>query len=193
MGHPNYDLVMASNDLARISAWIDNHNGGTFDLNSDAGLARAWGRTSKISEEVMEVQGAGGSDVVVSALAGAQGRVVTALIGATGQNPRKGVTHTEDDVVKELCDVALTALAAVESITGNRGESMTLFRDHIRGVERRMAESRYRHGEPGGVPATKGPFFDPPIPEPTGYGAETEPPAGAAGYDGEPAETVAAE
>jgi NTP pyrophosphatase (non-canonical NTP hydrolase) len=41
------------------------------------------------------------------------GEAAEALIGATGQNPRKGVTHTMDDLAHELCDVALTALLAL--------------------------------------------------------------------------------
>jgi NTP pyrophosphatase (non-canonical NTP hydrolase) len=41
------------------------------------------------------------------------GEAAEALIGATGQNPRKGVTHTMDDLANELCDVALTAMLAL--------------------------------------------------------------------------------
>jgi hypothetical protein len=33
-----------------------------------------------------------------------------------GQNPRKGVTHTREDVAAELADVAFTALVAIESL-----------------------------------------------------------------------------
>lgn len=43
------------------------------------------------------------------------GEAWAALIGMHGQNPRKGRTHTEDDVVGELLDVALTALVAAAS------------------------------------------------------------------------------
>jgi NTP pyrophosphatase (non-canonical NTP hydrolase) len=41
------------------------------------------------------------------------GEVAQAVIGVTGQNPRKGVTHTWDDVQAELCDVILTAMVAL--------------------------------------------------------------------------------
>ncbi|MFF4559740.1 MazG-like family protein [Streptomyces sp. NPDC001435] len=34
------------------------------------------------------------------------GEVAEAVIWATGQNPRKGVTHGWEDVQAELCDVA---------------------------------------------------------------------------------------
>lgn len=45
------------------------------------------------------------------------GEVAQAVIGMTGQNPRKGVTHTLDDVQGELCDVIITAAVALTSIT----------------------------------------------------------------------------
>ena len=44
------------------------------------------------------------------------GEAAAAWIGATGQNPRKGVTHTRSDVAAELGDVAFTALVAVSSL-----------------------------------------------------------------------------
>jgi NTP pyrophosphatase (non-canonical NTP hydrolase) len=44
------------------------------------------------------------------------GEAAAAWIGAAGTNPRKGVTHTRDEVAAELADVALTALVAIESL-----------------------------------------------------------------------------
>ncbi|MFF5055955.1 MazG-like family protein [Micromonospora sp. NPDC000663] len=44
------------------------------------------------------------------------GEASAAWIGLLGQNPRKGVTHTREDVAAELADVALTALVAIESL-----------------------------------------------------------------------------
>jgi NTP pyrophosphatase (non-canonical NTP hydrolase) len=44
------------------------------------------------------------------------GEAATAWIGVTGANPRKGVTHTVEQVAAELADVALTALIAIESL-----------------------------------------------------------------------------
>lgn len=46
------------------------------------------------------------------------GEVWKALIGMRGQNPRKGRTHSDLDVVAELYDLALTALVAAASIPG---------------------------------------------------------------------------
>ncbi|ARP69971.1 hypothetical protein LK07_09445 [Streptomyces pluripotens] len=45
------------------------------------------------------------------------GEVAEAIIGTTGQNPRKGITHTWEDVQAELCDVAITALVALRTLT----------------------------------------------------------------------------
>jgi NTP pyrophosphatase (non-canonical NTP hydrolase) len=74
-----------------IADWLDEHNG-----RDRAELAA---RILKVTEEAGE--------------AGA------AWIGATGQNPRKGATHTYDDVCAELADVAMAALVAIDSLNGD--------------------------------------------------------------------------
>ncbi|MFG2677755.1 MazG-like family protein [Streptomyces sp. NPDC048392] len=56
------------------------------------------------------------------------GEVAEAVIGATGQNPRKGVTHTWDDVEAELCDVVITAMVALRSLTP---EAREVFGRHL--------------------------------------------------------------
>lgn len=68
--------------------WLDQHNGsGPDELTC---------RILKVTEEAGEAAGA--------------------WIGVIGQNPRKGVTHSTDDVAAELADVALAALVAIESL-----------------------------------------------------------------------------
>ncbi|MFJ9818060.1 MazG-like family protein [Streptomyces sp. NPDC101151] len=62
------------------------------------------------------------------------GEVAEAVIGATGQNPRKGVTHTWEDVQAELCDVAITALVALRTLTPDAQE---VFDAHLKGVRDR--------------------------------------------------------
>ncbi|PZT70607.1 hypothetical protein DN402_24680 [Streptomyces sp. SW4] len=62
------------------------------------------------------------------------GETAQAVIGATGQNPRKGVTHTWDDVQAELCDVVITALVALRSLTP---ETREVFARHLTRVKRR--------------------------------------------------------
>lgn len=98
--------------LATVSRWIDE---------APANAARdpeaaTWGRLAKVAEE--------------------SGEVIAAYIGATGQNPRKGVTHSAGDVREELLDVALTALAAYEHMTGNQGTCLQALREH---TEQRLA------------------------------------------------------
>lgn len=44
------------------------------------------------------------------------GEVARAHAGTKGQNPRKGYTHTLQDVADELCDVIVTAAVALVSI-----------------------------------------------------------------------------
>ncbi|MEU1103319.1 MazG-like family protein [Streptomyces tibetensis] len=62
------------------------------------------------------------------------GEVSEAVIGATGQNPRKGVTHTWEDVQAELCDVAITALVALRTLTP---EAREVFGGHLVRVRER--------------------------------------------------------
>lgn len=45
------------------------------------------------------------------------GEAAAAYIGATGQNPRKGTTHTREDVAGELCDVIIAAAVALHAFT----------------------------------------------------------------------------
>lgn len=45
------------------------------------------------------------------------GEVAEALHGALGANPRKGNSHSWDDVTKELCDVAVTTFVALATVT----------------------------------------------------------------------------
>lgn len=103
--------------LAELSGWIDEAVTGTEK-------ERLWGRTAKIAEEY--------------------GEVVAAIIGYLGENPRKGQTHSRPDIVSELLDVAVTALGAVESITGNDGLALMLLEEKIGSVHARMRD--YRKG-----------------------------------------------
>jgi NTP pyrophosphatase (non-canonical NTP hydrolase) len=62
------------------------------------------------------------------------GEVAQAVIGATGHNPRKGVSHSWEDVQAELCDVVITALVALRTLTP---EAREVFHRHLAGVTRR--------------------------------------------------------
>ncbi|MER6540148.1 MazG-like family protein [Streptomyces sp900105755] len=67
------------------------------------------------------------------------GEVAQAVIGATGQNPRKGVTHTWEDVQGELCDVVITALVALRTLTP---DAAGVFGRHLAGVTERSLGPR---------------------------------------------------
>lgn len=102
--------------LCSMSRWIDE---GNAHRDSEA---ITWGRLAKVSEE--------------------SGEVIAAYIGMTGQNPRKGVVNSADDVRKELLDVAVTALAAHEHMTGNMGMTRVAFEEHMKYLYDRMIASR---------------------------------------------------
>ncbi|MGW3105231.1 MazG-like family protein [Streptomyces sp. NPDC001100] len=80
------------------------------------------------------------------------GEVSEAVIGVTGQNPRKGVTHTWDDVQAELCDVVITALIALRTLTPDTQEVFT--RHLARVMERSLGPSAVVH--PQDLPAPRG-------------------------------------
>lgn len=66
------------------------------------------------------------------------GEVSLAVSGMLGENPRKGVTHTLDDVLTELLDVASCALGGFEHLTGNRGRSVEALRDRLQFTNARL-------------------------------------------------------
>jgi NTP pyrophosphatase (non-canonical NTP hydrolase) len=73
-------------------------------------------------------------------LAEEYGELNEAIIGVTGQNPRKGETHTWDDVDKELMDIAVAALGAYEHRHNNDGSSIKRLAAHLEGVRLRQME-----------------------------------------------------
>ena len=105
------DPAELSPGIAALSRWIDDGNQHRYPE------AATWARLAKITEEA--------------------GEVVAAHIGATGQNPRKGVTHSTADVEAELLDVAITALAALEHLRGHDERSLDLLGDKLEATLRR--------------------------------------------------------
>jgi NTP pyrophosphatase (non-canonical NTP hydrolase) len=59
------------------------------------------------------------------------GEVAQAVIGATGQNPRKGTSHTWQDVEAELCDVILTAMVALRTLTPDASGTFATHLDRV--------------------------------------------------------------
>jgi NTP pyrophosphatase (non-canonical NTP hydrolase) len=66
------------------------------------------------------------------------GELLDAIEGWTGENPRKGVYASKEDVIKELLDVCGAALGSVEHLTGNQGESIGLLQERIAMVHARV-------------------------------------------------------
>jgi len=98
-------------DIELIDNWIDDGAPEVFRHNPTLAL---YGRVAKVSEEC--------------------GEVMQALIGATGQNPRKGVSHSMDDVTDELADVILTSLCAIQHLTQNSDKTMQIVKARISAV-----------------------------------------------------------
>lgn len=101
--------------LVAMSRWIDQSpKNAARDPE-----AQTWGRLAKVCEEA--------------------GEVIEKFIGYTEQNPRKGLTADKFDVMEELLDVALTALAAYEHMSNHQGQSMHDFKQHIAKRLRRVS------------------------------------------------------
>ncbi|MFF0448219.1 SAM-dependent methyltransferase [Streptomyces sp. NPDC004609] len=75
----------------RLRGWLDENAGGQTERE------RCLLRVLKIGEEY--------------------GEVAEAVHGVMGANPRKGESHTWDDVHKELCDVIVTSMVALATCT----------------------------------------------------------------------------
>ncbi|MCX5214443.1 MazG-like family protein [Kitasatospora sp. NBC_00240] len=57
------------------------------------------------------------------------GEVAEAAIGALGENPRKGYSHSWDDVRAEACDVITTGMVLLARMGG---DPQRLFDEHLR-------------------------------------------------------------
>lgn len=112
--------------VTAAARWLDEHNGTGREENAL--------RILKIGEEF--------------------GEAVTAWIGTTGQNPRKGVTHTTADVAAELADVAITALVAIASLGHDPAAVMNACADKVLA---RIQPGCGRCGHPGETTAEAGP------------------------------------
>jgi NTP pyrophosphatase (non-canonical NTP hydrolase) len=74
------------------------------------------------------------------------GEVAEAVIGAVGQNPRKGHSHDWADVEAELCDVVLTAMVALRTLTPDAPQ---VFAAHLRKVAERASGMAGESGRTG--------------------------------------------
>ena len=74
------------------------------------------------------------------------GEVTQAVIGTLGQNPRKGVTHTWEDVQAELCDVIVTAMVALTTLTSLTPDARETFDGHLARVASRSLGTPHAAG-----------------------------------------------
>jgi NTP pyrophosphatase (non-canonical NTP hydrolase) len=66
------------------------------------------------------------------------GEVIRALIGYTGQNPRKKITHSQQEMLDELADTAITALVAMVHFTKNSNEVRQIVMEKIKTIYDRI-------------------------------------------------------
>jgi NTP pyrophosphatase (non-canonical NTP hydrolase) len=98
--------------VTAITAWLDNAN--PADPHEDCM------RVLKLVEEA--------------------GEAAAAYIGMVGQNPRKGVTHTREDLLNELADVAITALCAIQHFTQDPDETRDVVMAKTAGIIARVPQ-----------------------------------------------------
>lgn len=111
-------------DLAQVDTWLDEYVSQTY---KDQPLAQDWARIAKIGEEL--------------------GEVVDAYIAYTGQNPRKPAPGAMGDVMKELTDVAYTAILAMLHFTKDPATVGTWLVEGNRALSRRMMDDKSRRAK----------------------------------------------
>jgi hypothetical protein len=109
--------------IEKVNDWLD---GRVAEPYKDQPLAQDWARVAKLAEELGEMREAShGRDlsaddhIRMGAVEAVIGRSVSALIACTGQNPRKGISGTQDEMLKELGDVVCCGLFAIQHFTGD--------------------------------------------------------------------------
>lgn len=98
-----------------------------------------WGLTREIWDEIERHQSGDGIStgklLRLLKLSEEIGEVAQATIGVMGANKRKGFTHEQKDVAKELADVIITAMVALEDWVIDPEE---FFRKHVANVRERV-------------------------------------------------------
>jgi predicted house-cleaning noncanonical NTP pyrophosphatase (MazG superfamily)/NTP pyrophosphatase (non-canonical NTP hydrolase) len=67
------------------------------------------------------------------------GEVAEAYLGMTGLNPRKGLSHTREDLAGEVGDVIVTAAVTMVLLAGGAAAARAAFGAHLAGVLARLA------------------------------------------------------
>jgi len=128
MGSP--DMVGITEESFRLNALLSDYlDSFLYERGYCNRRYLMYARTAKLAEEV--------------------GEVMQAVIGWTGDNPRKGISHTDADIVNELCDVILTAMCALHSAVGDERAEAELINTHIAIVYGRLLGKEQRNGSQG--------------------------------------------
>jgi len=77
-----------------VDVWLDRD---VAEAYRDQPLAQDWARVGKAAEEM--------------------GEAIAALIACTGQNPRKGVCGTQDEMLGEVADFVVTGIFGIQHFT----------------------------------------------------------------------------
>lgn len=119
--------------LAPAASYIVREVDAHLDANTsqpyrDQPLAGHWARVTKVCEEA--------------------GEVWRALSKLTGENPRKGVCGTEDELLGELADTAMAAICGIQHLTKDTERTQAVLAEAVN----KAAERVRKHagtGDPG--------------------------------------------
>ena len=108
------DVLALAREVDRLRSLL---NAGAVD---DPGRATLWQHVACLVDWLDDANPRTDHEIAcrVMKLTEETGEAVSAYLGWTGQNPRKGKCATLDDLTAELCDVIVTALIALATVTG---------------------------------------------------------------------------
>jgi len=115
---PTLERILAI--IHNVDLWLDAEVTETYVGQP---LAQDWARVAKCSEEV--------------------GEAIEALIAYTGQNPRKGVCGSRDDMLGELADVAATAMFGIQHFTKDEQQTGAVIMAALEKAAKRAAGAGY--------------------------------------------------
>ncbi len=122
--------------IRNVDEWLDAAVSEDYKTEP---LGQHWGRVAKIGEEIGEAR----DELILGTVDSAYGRAIAALIALTGQNPRKGVCGTLDGLLKELGDVVVTGMFALQHFTKNENQTAAAIMAALEKAAKRAAEAGY--------------------------------------------------
>src|ERR1700761_5647753 len=89
-----------------------------------------WDEAGRLAEWLSEVP----LEAQLLKLSEEVGEVAEAYLGMSGLNPRKGFSHTRDDLAGEVADVLITAAVTLVEVTGGLQQAQETFQAHLAAV-----------------------------------------------------------